>query len=423
MSRRAADKRFFLHTLGCKVNWCDSDTLVRAAQARGWQQVRVARDAHIAIVNTCTVTAHADATARKIIRALKRANPAAPLIITGCYARTDAAALARVADGLHIVPDATHGATLALMESLVDPHHATADNDVVQTVERAASRTRAFIKIQDGCDQYCAYCKVPLARGAARSVPVRAVRELVRLRAAEGFQEIVLSGVNLAQYNDQGAGLADVVRAVAALDCVPRIRISSVEAHVVNDALMQVFADYPALMPHLHIPLQSGSPRVIERMRRPVSRAQFMAAARAFYACRPDAVITTDVLVGFPGETEEDLADTLAVIDELAFGKVHVFPFSPRPGTMAAGMKPRIAPAEIRARETRVLAAARAAANRCRIRCAALPLHVLIEQQRRGWWEGFSQNYLRVRSRRLGLRPGQIVELTLNAAETQFVEP
>lgn len=420
MNLRAADKRFFLHTLGCKVNWCDSDMLVRAARERGWVRVRHARDARVAILNTCTVTGHADATARKFIRAIKRANPAIPLIVVGCYARTDAAALAAVAVGVHVLPHAVNGSTLALMETLVAAS-STLDADAPDASEPAPSRTRAFIKIQDGCDQWCAYCKVPLARGPARSVPVASVLELVRARAAEGFQEIVLTGVNLALYNDNGADLADVLREVAALGCVPRIRLSSVEANAVGDKLLRVFADCPALMPHLHLPLQSGSPRVLTLMRRCVSRDTFMAAARAFYACRPDAVITTDVLVGFPGETENDLAATVAVIEEMSFGKVHVFPFSPRPGTLAAQMKPHIAPAVIRAREALVIAAASAAAQRCRARFLAQPLPVLIEQQHRGWWQGLSHNYLRVRSRRPGLQAGQVVELLVNADDTQFV--
>lgn len=420
MNHRAADKRFFLQTLGCKVNWCDSDMLARAARERGWVRVRQARDACVAILNTCTVTGHADATARKCIRAIKRANPAIPLIVAGCYARTDAAALATVADGIHVLPHAVNGSTLALMETLLASSSAPEANEPAAS-EPAPSRTRAFIKIQDGCDQWCAYCKVPVARGPARSVPVASVLELVRARAAEGFKEIVLTGVNLALYNDNGAGLADVLREVAALGCVPRIRLSSVEANAIDDKLLRVFADYPTVMPHLHLPLQSGSPRVIALMRRCVSRDTFMAAARAFYACRSDAVITTDVLVGFPGETEDDLAATLAVIEEVAFGKVHVFPFSPRPGTLAADMKPRVAPAVIRAREARVIEAAAAAAQRCRARFLAQPLPVLIEQHHRGWWQGLSHNYLRVRSRQPGLQPGQIVELLVNAGDTHFV--
>ncbi len=419
----AGDKRFFLHTLGCKVNWCDSDTLARTARTQGWRQTRHAADAAVCVVNTCTVTGHADATARKVIRALQRENPAAPVIVTGCYARTDAGVLERLVEGARIVAGAQPQQTLALMESLVRSRPAQGGAASAAEAEPAAGRTRAFIKIQDGCDQWCAYCKVPAARGPARSVPLPTVLDLMRARAAESYQEVVLTGVNLAVYRDNNDTLADVVRAVAALQCMPRIRLSSVEASAVDDKLLAVFAEFPALMPHLHLPLQSGSARLLERMHRPVTRAVFLDAARAFHAYHRDAVITTDVLVGFPGETDSDVDATIEVIEELTFGKVHVFPFSVRAGTAAARMAGQIAPAVIRAREERVMAAAHGAAARCRARFAAAPLAVLVEQRRRGWWEGFSHNYLRVRSRRGDLQHGQIAQLIVNKDDTQFIEP
>ncbi|MCX7847156.1 MAG: tRNA (N(6)-L-threonylcarbamoyladenosine(37)-C(2))-methylthiotransferase MtaB [bacterium] len=439
------ERRFYLQTLGCKVNWCDSDAFARAARSRGWVQVGRVSDAQVALVNTCTVTGHADATARKVIRALHRANPSIPLIVAGCYARTDAASVAQVCEGVHVVPGLPVDATLALMEQLAEaageqPHGAKGEPDLAtgetlgvrscdsmrgssSPVALAPGRTRAFIKIQDGCDQRCAYCKVPLARGPSRSVPVGAVLQQVEARAAEGFREIVLTGVNMALYRDGTTGLAGLLRAVAGLGMVPRIRLSSVEATAVDECLLAVFAAHPSVVPHIHMPLQSGSPRVLARMQRVVTREQFCAAAREFYRCRPDGVITTDVLVGFPGETPADVAETRAVIEEIGFGKVHVFPFSPRPGTAAAAMPGRVRPAEVRAREAEIIRAAAEAARRCRERFLGVPLPVLIEQQRDGWWEGFSHNYLRVRTRRRGVRPGDIVELTVNQRDTLFVFP
>lgn len=416
------EKRFYLHTLGCKVNWCDSEEVARVAAARGWRRVRAVGDADVAVVNTCTVTAHADATARKVIRAVRRANPRAPVIVMGCYARTEAEAVGGLVENVRVVKECSAAAAVAEMEEALAACGAGEGQGVRAPVALAGTRTRAFIKVQDGCDQWCAYCKVPLARGTPRSEPLREVLRRVEERVAEGFKEVVLTGVNLALYRDGEVGLAGLLRAVASLGAVPRIRLSSVEATVVDERLLEVFGEFSCVMPHVHMPLQSGSPQVLERMRRVVTRERFLAAARAFYACRPEGVITTDVMVGFPGETVADVAATIEVIEEVVFGKVHVFPFSVRPGTLAARMAGRIAPAEIRRREAQVLVAAGAAARRCRERFVGKPLQVLIEQQRGGWWEGFAQNYLRVRTRRPGLRAGCIVELCVDERETEFVE-
>ena len=417
------DRSFFIATIGCKVNWCDSERIAAAACAAGWRRAVSARDADVCVVNTCTVTAHADATARKIARQARRENPAAPVILAGCLPRVNGQAA--MFDGVNAMV-ASHSeadvvAAMAAALTQVPGTTAPSPANPPSAQRRPAARTRAFVKVQDGCDQRCAYCIVPRARGAARSVPLAQVLDEVAERAREGFKEIILAGINLATYADGAARLPDLLHAVAKLDAVPRIRLSSVEANAVDARFLEIMATQPSIMPHLHVPLQSGSNRVLDAMNRKVTADMFLDAVRLLRSARPDATATTDVIVGFPGETEDDVGETLDVVRRAECAKVHVFPFSPRPGTAAALLKPRVQAAIVREREQRLLDCAHALAVQCRARFVGVPLSVLIEAKRRGAFEGFSQNYLRVRTMRPDLKSNDIVILVVDGTTTEFV--
>jgi threonylcarbamoyladenosine tRNA methylthiotransferase MtaB len=422
----------FLYTLGCKVNWCDSEALAAEAERRGWERVADVRAAAVAVVNTCTVTTHADATARKLIRQIRRRRPDLYLAVVGCYARANAAALDAMPEVDLTLP--THDAatimtrldrwrdTQGKVPNLRTCEHADFSSSELPEPGRPFERTRRFIKVQDGCARFCAYCRVPLARGAPRSVPLADVQDAVRRAADEGYREIVLTGIHLAGYRSDDLDVAGLAERILALDLVPRVRISSLDATAIDDRLLALLADAPALMPHLHIPLQSGSETVLRRMRRATSSAMFETAVTRVLSCHPLAAVSTDIMVGFPGERAVDFAATLALVDRVPFLKVHMFRFSPRPGTAAARMQDDFVPPIVaREREDELREHAAAAAERCRAQFAGATMHVLLEQEQDGEREGLAENYLRVGSRQPGLTPGMIVALNMAESHNRFL--
>jgi threonylcarbamoyladenosine tRNA methylthiotransferase MtaB len=415
------DKCFYLYTLGCKVNWCDSEAMAAAAIQHGWQRVHDVHTAAVCIINTCTVTTHADARARKAIRRMRRESPDARIIVTGCYATTDTETLAampevdqvltcreeiRIGQVLDTVYDTAHGAGIPGGSNVVTPD--------IKTFLPSGERTRGFIKIQDGCNQFCAYCKVPYARGKQRSRPLSEIMAEAAAHVQAGCKELVLTGIHIAAYDDSGIRMPGLLQKLAENVSVPRIRISSLEATAFTDELMDTFDRYPVLMPHVHIPLQSGSDKVLKLMSRTVTRAEFLRAVRLFLAYSDLATVTTDVIVGLPGEDEDDFRQTLDIIDEIPFAKVHVFPFSPREGTAAVQMKDRfISSTVIHRREQELIKHAGRAAEECRAAFATAELDVLIERKHMGGWEGFSQNYLRVRSTRPDLTTNMVAVIKM----------
>jgi len=422
-------KCFYLYTLGCKVNWCDSQTIAADAVNHGWQRVQSARAASVCIVNTCTVTGHADASARKIIRRIHRENPGAFIVVTGCYATTDKTTLDAMDEIDRVIPCAREGDIPALLDELLssapDPLPLTQNsgNSEAQNFGTVKERTRGFVKIQDGCNQFCAYCKVPYARGAPRSRPLPDILNDITAYAGLGCREVVLSGIHIAAYQEGELNLPGLLAAIAGQTRIPRLRLSSVEASACTDELLEVFRTWPAFMPHLHIPLQSGSDTVLKLMNRKTDSAGFLRAARAFLSVSYKAVITTDCMVGLPGETNDDFLQTCAIVDDIPFAKVHIFPFSPRSGTAAARMKRLfVPPKEIKRREHVLLDYARTAAARCRKAFAGAVLQVLFEDVSARGWEGFSENYLRVRSAAPDIQPNQIITVDMRNPKNEFVE-
>jgi threonylcarbamoyladenosine tRNA methylthiotransferase MtaB len=424
-------KCFYIYTLGCKVNWCDSEAMAAAVIQHGWQRVPDAQAAAVCIVNTCTVTKHADASARKIIRRIRRENLDTPLIVTGCYATTDVETLRAMPEIDRILSCSEETEIARIINEMYTATYCSGDScsqvsmlktSEVKNLQPSGDRTRGFIKIQDGCNQFCAYCKIPYARGTLHSRPLNEIMQEAAAHAAAGYKEIVLTGIHIAAYSDSGVQMAGLLKKLAEEKLVPRIRVSSLEAKAVTDELLDVFTQYPSLMPQVHIPLQSGSNKVLKLMSRNVSREEFLRATHAFLEYSDMATVTTDIMVGLPGEEEEDFQQTLDIVDQIPFAKVHIFPFSPREGTAAAKMKELFVPTrEIHRREQELAAHARASAERCRTAFVDSVLHVLIERKHEDGWEGFSENYLRVSTRQAGLSPNEIVELPMNTQENSFL--
>jgi len=415
--------RVAVRTLGCKVNRTESEALVEELLGAGASLVDEA-DADVVVVNTCTVTAEADAKARKAVRQALRAAGEPIVVVTGCLAALDAAGLQAL--GTRVVVDADKDRLAERVVARV----------AGRSLDRAGGapgggqdprpgRTRATVKVQDGCDHRCSYCIVPDARGNPVSVPAAAVVGRVAALMAAGTQEVVLTGVNIGRYADAGGGapdLAALVEAVAATG-VSRIRISSIEPADLTPVFVATLAAIPAVMPHLHVPLQSGCDRTLQAMGRGYATVDFAAALARARAALPGLAVTTDVIVGFPGETDADFAESLASVEACGFTRLHVFRYSPRPGTPAAAMpdRPDARTVADRARAMRALGE-RLAGTHARARAGGLA-HVLVERVADGVAEGTSEDYLHVRVRldadgkQWTVRAGDVLPVEIVSAE------
>ncbi len=423
---------FYLHTLGCKVNWCDSESIAAYAEKEGWNRVEKVSDAQVCVINTCTVTKHADASARKIIRRIYRENPDVYIIVTGCYAKTDGEVLSKLEEidevvlpgnDKNLVKRMDFGATHFSSKFL---EKTAKIEEFCKKTEKSSSRTRIFIKVQDGCNQFCAYCKVPYARGRTRCVSVEKVLKKVEEISAKNTKEIVVTGIHLAAYRDKEKDLADLIEEIAKKSSIKRIRLGSLEANAVTEKLCKLFKKYPKIMPQLHIPLQSGSDRILKLMNRPVRVSDFIRATELFLSSHPLATVSTDVLVGLPGETEEDFEETVKIIERFKFLKAHIFQFSPRPGTAAAKMeKLFVQPSEIKRREKILIEKSKISAQLCRKQFENSKLNILIEEKKDGYWEGFSENYLRVKTKvceeNSGFEHNKIVTLDMSKLENLWI--
>ena len=385
-------------TLGCKLNQADSEAIARRLVGSGVRVVdRAVRGADAFVINSCSVTHVADRKARHLLRLARRLSPGAQVILTGCYAETAPADIV-----------ASTGADLLLRnldkpsipDRLLERLRQRGDPAVgCPTPVRDSLRTRAFVKIQEGCDEMCAFCIVPYTRGRERSVPLARVVEEVLARQEEGVLEVVLTGTQLGNYGrDLGwreTGPRLLLEALLERTSVPRIRLSSLQAQDISARLLRLWQDR-RLCPHFHLPLQSGSDPVLRRMRRRYSADQFRRAVEMIREHVPDVAITTDVIAGFPGESEEDFQATHRLCREVGFAAVHAFPYSRRPGTGATLMRWHLAPPLKRARLERLLALGRASAGAFRRRFLGRTMAVLWEQAKDGRWQGLTANYIRV---------------------------
>jgi len=401
--------RVAIATLGCKVNAYDTASIAERLRREGCVVVDAGEPADVVVVNSCTVTDAADAESRRVARRARRENPAARVILTGCYAQTRAAEAARAAGVDHVIGlnrlDALVAAvTAAAPVARVIVGDARRERAVAVFGARTfGGQTRAFLKVQEGCDLFCTFCIIPMARGRSRSLPLRAVVEEAEALAAAGFEEIVLTGVHLGGWGhdlDPPLDLADLVEALVARGRIPRLRLSSIDPHEVSERLVRVMAAAPAVCPHLHVPLQAGDDGVLRRMRRRYDTALAAERLALVRDALPDACIGTDLIAGFPGEDEAAFERGLAFLARSPVSYAHVFPYSVRTGTTAAKLDGRVPPATIaaRARRLRAFADARRTAYARTFDGAAA--EVLVETTRdsqTGELRGYTRHYLRAR--------------------------
>lgn len=351
-------KKIAFYTLGCKVNQADTASMEEIFRAAGYEIVDFNKPADIYLINTCVVTNTGQRKSRQIINRAVRNHPLSLVVVTGCYPQT-AADEVRAIEGVDvIIGNQERGRIVELVEeSLLSKKSKVLDNVQKMTVDTKfeelgvgteTDKTRAFLKIQEGCNQYCTYCIIPYARGPLRSRSLDSIREEVGKLVAAGYKEVVLIGIHLGCYgkelvkNDKHITLYDAVQAALSVEGVCRLRLGSLESVEVEPRLLELMANEPRLCKHLHLPLQSGCDKILKAMHRPYDTARFQALLKDIRAQVPDVAITTDIIVGFPGETEEDFATTLEFARQCGFAKMHIFPYSKRKGTPAESMPDQV---------------------------------------------------------------------------------
>ena len=399
-----------LVTLGCKINQYDTNSMVSCLRGEGHGVVDEPADADVIVINTCTVTGRTDYKGRQLVRKAILQNRSAVIIVTGCYAQVQAEKIAEIPGVDYILGNMEKhqiAAWVATGEKRETPVIRTGDISKARSLGLESptvhsGTTRAFLKIQDGCNHACSYCIIPRARGRSRSLPRSRVKEKINHLVKEGFQEVVLCGIHLGVYGQDLEPTESLLELLQDLDRetgIPRIRISSIEPNELTDGLLDLFAESRRLCPHFHLPLQSGDPEVLKAMNRPYGPGDFVSLVHRIHQRMPDAAIGVDVIAGFPGEGEEAFQNTLNLLDGLPVTYLHVFPYSRRPGTAAASFPDPVPPEAIRKRA----GALRKTGMKKRLDFYTNHVHeereVLVETTRdrkSGMLKGVSRNYIPV---------------------------
>jgi threonylcarbamoyladenosine tRNA methylthiotransferase MtaB len=396
--------RFAIATLGCKVNQYDSALIEARLAALGMERAEFDQPADVYIVNTCTVTDRADAESLRLARRARRLNPHARVIMTGCLAQANPERLAGAHEvdavvGLGRMGDleraAQNRASGRVMVSNLRKHRA----DIELGAVALEGHTRAFLKVQEGCDQFCTFCIVPFSRGQSRSVPPRRIIEAIDGLHERGFREVILTGVHLGGYGrdlDPPVALEDLLEMIGERSPIGRIRLSSIDPEELSDRAIGIVAGNARFCPHFHLPLQAGADEVLARMRRRYDVGGYRERVERIVAAMPEAAIGADVIVGFPGETEANFNDCLKFIESLPLAYLHVFPYSVRAGTTAAKFTDRVPSGEIRRRAAAMRELGERKRRNFAERAVRSRLKVLLEERVDGGLRGYSRTYVRV---------------------------
>ncbi len=418
-----ATATFAVATLGCKVNQADSEAISEQMSTAGFVQRDFNEVADVYIVNTCTVTHLGDRSSRSAISQARRRHPDALMVVTGCYAELNPSAVAALPGVDVVIGNSGKGALVEAIKqhigsdqpllidgateeeprpdnpSRLSPFFPSQETNLpISSSARPLSRTRVQMKVQDGCDNRCTYCIVPYVRGASRSRGIASVVEHAQRKERAGYQEIVLTGIHLGDYHpdeNKEQNLGHLIAALLRETTIPRIRVSSLEPEDFRLRWLELW-DNPRMCRHFHLPMQSGSDTILRRMARRYNSARYQTIVTTAKRLIPGVAISTDIITGFPGESESDFEQTYQLATELQFAKAHVFRFSPRQGTAAARMKGQIKDEVKKARSERLLALNDEHSRNFRQQFSGATVQVLIEAQKHGHWEGLTDNYLRV---------------------------
>lgn len=421
--------RVSFYTLGCKVNQYETQAIAAQFQKAGFELAGPEEKADVFVVNSCTVTATGDKKTRNRLARFRRENPDAVVVLTGCFPQAFPEK-AKALPGIDVVTGAGNKNRIveltlrAISEKsrIVEiVEHTPGEGFEEMQVQDFGEHTRAFVKIQDGCDHYCSYCIIPTARGRVRSKPLEAIRRELSVLAQNGYREVVLVGINLPCYGkDLGLRLIDAAECACSVEGIERVRLGSLEPELLTDEDMMRLAAQPKFCPQFHLSLQSGCDAILRQMNRHYTTEEYLEIVRFIRNHFENPSITTDIIVGFPGESEEHFLQSLAFVREVGFARVHCFPYSRREGTRAAALPDQL-PARVKEERNRRLAAE---AERCKAAFLKEQVgrteEVLLERQREdGSFEGYTKNYTPVRIKGEGLSPGQIVLCRLDCCSEE----
>lgn len=398
--------RFAIYTLGCKVNQYESQAMQSILEGQGHTLVPFEEQADLYLINTCSVTAVSDKKSRQVIRRARRSNPEAVIAVCGCYAQAEPEQVAAL--GVDLVSGT--GDRLAFLERVqqeVRRHQPLVEVDdalrrtgfEVLPAGGLEGRTRAMLKVQDGCRNFCTYCIIPYTRGALRSEPLETAVEQAKALAEQGYREIVLTGIEISSWGVEwknGSGLIDLIEALCRAVPELRIRLGSLEPRIVTEDFCRTLAGFHNLCPQFHLSMQSGCDTVLQRMRRKYDTQRYYESVCLLRKFFPNCAITTDMIVAFPGETEAEFEESLAFIQKCAFADMHIFPYSRRPGTPADTMPGQLGNAVKEDRSRRAIAVARQMSKSYRESLICTTQAVLFEEQVLSFYTGHAPNYVRV---------------------------
>ena len=400
--------RVCFYTLGCKVNQNETGALAQLFEQNGFTVVEEKDGADVYVVNSCTVTNFGDQKSRKWLRRAKRENPGAVTVLTGCYPQAFPEEAAKIEEADVVTGSGNRHAILQDVQKVLNGEetkvvdirpHQKGESFEELPMDRFADHTRAFVKVEDGCNRRCAYCVIPRARGPVRSRSERSILEELRRLAASGYCEVVLTAISLPSYGkDTGTGLAELVEHAAAVTGIERIRLGSLDPDMLTDDDIRRLAAVPKLCPQFHLSLQSGSSKTLRAMRRPYTTEQYAAVAAKLREAfgEENVSITTDVIVGFPGETEEEFQQTLTFLHRCAFAAMHIFPYSKRPDTPAAKMPGQVLNAVKEERARRAAETAGEMEHTYLSQWVGQTVPVLFEEEQGGLWRGHTAHYCAV---------------------------
>lgn len=397
--------KFYIDTLGCKVNAYESRVMADILSNAGYCEIDNAKKADIIIVNTCSVTNVADRKSAKTIRKMHRENENAILIVTGCFSQINKEGILKT-EGVSIVLGNKNKTKIVtyLKEYLKKREKQDQVKNIMKTDFEEMrlnnfNKTRAFVKIEDGCNNFCTYCIIPYTRGNVRSKKREDVLDEVKSLIQNGHKEIVLTGIHTGHYKTENCDFASLLEDLVQINGLERLRISSIEMNEINDKVLHVLANTPILVDHFHIPLQSGSNKILKKMNRKYNKTDFMKKVEEIRKVRPSISITTDVIVGFPGEGEEEFAETIDTIKKIGFSKLHVFPYSKRKGTKAANMEDQVQEFVKKERTHMLLKLSKQLEEDYMEKFREKEMTFLPEVYKDGYLIGHTENYLLVKAR------------------------
>jgi len=422
--------RFYIKTLGCKTNQYESDRLAKELILRGWDKVSEKDNPDICLVNTCTVTKQADRKSRQMLRKLISKNPDSKVIAMGCYVNRDKEELKDISGIFGVFPNEKKADLPDILDDILRISKSSNFNinrTRLSNIELGrtkpeflnySSHTRALVKIEDGCDNFCSYCIVPYVRGKPISRNKKEIINEIKYLVSEGVKEVVLTGINIGIYGkelENETDLTSLIEEILKKTNIFRVRLSSIHVNNISSSLIDLLSENNRLCPHLHISLQSGSDRILKMMRRGYNIKQFQEKINKIRFKIPKIAITTDLIVGFPGEQERDFQANLKILKKLYFSKVHVFKYSERPGTIAAGMDNKLSPDIIKERSKKALELADKLRSRYLKSNIGKRVTVLIENitEDNNWRRGTSENYIKVTFKDKASKKGEIANVLL----------